>query len=117
MSGGMYLAAAGALVQQMRLGILANNVANIDTIGYKGEKTVFQVSEATPSPAPTAPPADLQPLSPFAPPFSTVAKAAVITPERLRSWLLNPHPAMPQLDLTLQEIEDLVAYLQELGQQ
>lgn len=52
-----------------------------------------------------------------APPFTTVAKAAVVTPERLRGWLLTPHPNMPQLDLTLQEIEDLVAYLQELDQQ
>jgi flagellar basal-body rod protein FlgF len=33
MSGGMYLAAAGALVQQLRLEVLANNVANISTIG------------------------------------------------------------------------------------
>ena len=38
MSGGMYLAAAGAMVQQMRLEVLANNIANINTNGYKGEK-------------------------------------------------------------------------------
>ena len=34
MSGGMYLAAAGAMVQQSRLEVLANNIANINTTGF-----------------------------------------------------------------------------------
>jgi flagellar basal-body rod protein FlgF len=72
MSGGMYLAAAGALVQQMRLDMLANNVANINTLGFKGEKAVFRVSETAPTQAPASTPEDIQPLSPYAPPFSAV---------------------------------------------
>ena len=69
MSGGMYLAAAGAMVQQMRLEVLANNIANINTNGYKGEKTVFRVTETpiSPNQAPTAD--ESQPLVPYAPPF------------------------------------------------
>ena len=72
MSGGMYLAAAGALVQQMRLEVLANNVANISTIGYKGEKSIFRVAEEPPKQDPQTTPGVIQPLSPYAPPFSTV---------------------------------------------
>jgi flagellar basal-body rod protein FlgF len=72
MSGGLYLAAAGALVQQMRLNTLANNVANIDTVGFKGEKTVFQVSGEMPAAAAPPRPAGVQPVSPYAPPFETV---------------------------------------------
>ncbi len=41
MSGAIYLAASGALLQQMRLEVLSNNLANINTVGYKGGKTVF----------------------------------------------------------------------------
>ena len=72
MSGGMYLAAAGALVQQVRLEIIANNVANIDTIGYKAEKSVFSVNENPSTPNPLETTGVIQPLSPYAPPFHTV---------------------------------------------
>lgn len=39
------------------------------------------------------------------------------TPDQIRGWLANPHPAMPDFDLTRQEIEDVVAYLEELRDQ
>lgn len=72
MSGGLYLAAAGALVQQMRLEILANNVANVNTIGFKGEKTVFGIEDpATQTDVPETP-EGVQPLMPYAPPFATL---------------------------------------------
>ncbi len=72
MSGGMYLAAAGALVQQLRLEVLSNNVANIDTVGYKADRSVFQIPDA-PDPAFFETPIDgIQSLSPFAPPFASV---------------------------------------------
>lgn len=72
MSGGMYLAAAGALVQQMRLEILANNVANINTVGYKGDKSLFQIPEAAEPQTFETPIEGIQALSPYAPPFATV---------------------------------------------
>ena len=71
MSGGMYLAAAGAMVQQMRLEVLANNIANINTNGYKGEKTVFRINETPISPDQAQTSDESQPLIPYAPPFET----------------------------------------------
>ncbi|MGA6925305.1 MAG: flagellar basal-body rod protein FlgF [Desulfosarcina sp.] len=72
MSGGMYLAAAGALVQQLRLEMLANNVANINTVGYKAETSVFGVPEA-PSSAPLDNSSEaIASLTPYAPPFRSV---------------------------------------------
>lgn len=72
MSGGMYLAAAGALVQQLRLEVLANNVANISTIGYKGDRSIFQIPEETEPQTFETSIEGIQSLSPYAPPFSTV---------------------------------------------
>jgi flagellar basal-body rod protein FlgF len=72
MSGGMYLAAAGALVQQLRLEVLANNVANISTIGYKGDRSIFQIPEESEPQTFETPIEGIQTLSPYAPPFSTV---------------------------------------------
>ncbi len=72
MSGGMYLAAAGALVQQLRLEVLANNVANISTIGYKGDRSIFQIPEAHEPPTFETPIEGIQSLSPYAPPFATM---------------------------------------------
>lgn len=71
MSGGMYLAAAGALVQQLRLEVLSNNVANINTIGYKGDRSIFQIPEESESLVFETPIDGIQTLSPYAPPFFT----------------------------------------------
>ncbi len=37
------------------------------------------------------------------------------TSAEIRGWLVAPHPRMPNFDLTRQEIEDIVAYLQSLA--
>lgn len=71
MSGGMYLSAAGAMVQQIRLEILSNNIANINTNGYKGERTIFRIDEDATTPVQAPVPDAVQPLSPYAPPFET----------------------------------------------
>jgi flagellar basal-body rod protein FlgF len=42
MSETMNVAASGALVQQMRLEILTNNLANINTIGFKEDMAIFR---------------------------------------------------------------------------
>ena len=39
------------------------------------------------------------------------------TADELRGWLAAPHPPMPDFDMTRQEIEDIVAYLQSLAAQ
>jgi cytochrome c len=36
------------------------------------------------------------------------------TADELRGWLAAPHPPMPDLDLTRQEIENIIAYLESL---
>jgi len=46
MSGSMYMATSGAEAQRVRLRVLSNNLANINTSGYKGDDTVFRLSDA-----------------------------------------------------------------------
>jgi len=50
-----------------------------------------------------------------APAFSTIAQHGGSSPGALRAWLADPHPPMPNPSLSRQEIEDVIAYLQELG--
>lgn len=74
MSGAMYLSGAGAMIQQMRLEVLANNVANADTIGFKEDKVVFSLMEAEKqNPFNQAGGNGLvQEISPYTPPFEQV---------------------------------------------
>ena len=39
------------------------------------------------------------------------------TEDELRGWLAAPHPPMPDFALSRQEIEDIVAYLENLAEQ
>ncbi len=39
---GMYISAEGALVQQRRLEVIANNLANVETTGFKRDVAMFQ---------------------------------------------------------------------------
>ena len=43
MSETMNVAASGALVQQMRLEVLSNNLANINTIGFKEDRVIHPI--------------------------------------------------------------------------
>jgi flagellar basal-body rod protein FlgG len=43
MSGTIYMATSGAEVQRMRMQILSNNLANINTAGFKEDRAVFRV--------------------------------------------------------------------------
>ena len=71
MSGTVYQAAAGALLQQMRLDVLSNNLANVNTSGFKADKPVFRMdtgdekNNTTPTTVPGR-------LSPYAPPLEAV---------------------------------------------
>ena len=67
MSGTIYKAAAGALLMQRRLDMLSNNLANVNTVGYKADRPEFRIDEILPqTQTSTAAPV----LSPFAPPSS-----------------------------------------------
>lgn len=49
-----------------------------------------------------------------APTFASIAETAADRQDDLRAWLADPHPPMPNLDLTRQEIDDLLAYIESL---
>jgi len=51
------------------------------------------------------------------PPFSQVANDPRLTDDRLRAWLADPHPPMPNLNLGRDEIAALLAYLHSLKTQ
>ncbi len=69
MSGIVYKAASGALLQQMRLDMLSNNLANVNTSGFKADLPVFRVD--TGQDAQQTPDSARQPtiISPLAPPM------------------------------------------------
>jgi mono/diheme cytochrome c family protein len=50
-----------------------------------------------------------------APPFSAIAKTNRERPAWIRGWLMAPHPPMPSISLSRQQIDDIVAYLQSLS--
>lgn len=49
-----------------------------------------------------------------APPFATIAKDPSSTLDRLHHWLVAPHPPMPDLKLSRDEEDDILAYLLSL---
>ncbi len=51
-----------------------------------------------------------------APPFGSIAKRPDEELNRLSFFLLDPHPLMPNFNLTRNEITDLVAYIRSLKQ-
>jgi cytochrome c len=52
-----------------------------------------------------------------APPLSFVAKDNKQNPAWIRGWLMDPHPPMPGIMLSRQQIEDIIAYLDTLPAQ
>ena len=55
-----------------------------------------------------------QPGGDAAPTFPAIANDPNRYPKALRAWLSNPHPPMPNLQLSRSEIDDVVAYLETL---
>jgi len=49
-----------------------------------------------------------------APPFEVIARRPSSTPEHLRAWLSTPHDVMPDLSLSRQDIESIIAYMEQL---
>ena len=44
----IYTPLAGALAQQQNLDVIANNLANVNTVGYKGDAVTFTLQDAEP---------------------------------------------------------------------
>ena len=49
-----------------------------------------------------------------APPFATIAQRSADQISALAGFLADPHPPMPDMNLTRQEISDLLAYIESL---
>ena len=52
--------------------------------------------------------------NPDIPTFSAIAGRADTTPERLAARIIVPHPPMPNTQLTIAEIRDIIAYIMSL---
>jgi mono/diheme cytochrome c family protein len=51
-----------------------------------------------------------------APPFATIAKIPGFTADKIALFLRDPHPKMPDMQLSRPETEDLAAYIVSLSQ-
>ena len=49
-----------------------------------------------------------------APPFAAIANRSTLSSGALRAWLTEPHPPMPNLNLSNQQVDDIAAYLDRL---
>jgi cytochrome c len=49
-----------------------------------------------------------------APPLSYIAKDNKARPAWIRGWLMDPHPPMPGIMLSRQQVENIIAYLNSL---
>jgi mono/diheme cytochrome c family protein len=49
-----------------------------------------------------------------APPLSYIAKDIKQRPAWIRGWLMDPHPPMPGIMLSRQQVNDVIAYLNSL---
>jgi len=59
-------------------------------------------------------PASTTAASDAAPPLSFVARDNRNNPAWIRGWLMDPHPPMPGIMLSRQQIDDVIAYLNTL---
>lgn len=50
-----------------------------------------------------------------APPFPQIAKQGLPDQDEARAFLAAPHPPMPNFDLSREDIDDIVAYLNSLA--
>jgi mono/diheme cytochrome c family protein len=55
------------------------------------------------------------PAKDVAPPFASLGVEKGKDPGWVRAWLANPHPPMQGINLSRQQIDDIVAYLQSLA--
>jgi mono/diheme cytochrome c family protein len=47
-------------------------------------------------------------------PFEVIANDPMVTENGLRAWLADPHPPMPNFELTRTEIDAIIAYIKSL---
>lgn len=59
--------------------------------------------------------AEQQSANPDAPSFASIAADPLKSEDYLTGFLIDPHPPMPDMNLTRQEIADIVAYIRSLN--
>jgi mono/diheme cytochrome c family protein len=59
-------------------------------------------------------PTQTRPVTDQAPPFATIARRPNFDAAEIALYLLNPHPKMPDMNLTRTEAADLAAYIATL---
>ncbi len=69
MSGSIYKAGSGAILQQLRLEVYANNLANVNTAGFKADQPIFRIEDAD---QPAKAGENASSLSPYALPLAYV---------------------------------------------
>ena len=57
---------------------------------------------------------DQQSASADVPPFTAIANSPNFDPKRLAYFLLEPHPKMPQMALSLSATDDIATYIQSM---
>src|SRR4051812_2224286 len=95
-----YLAMAALSVSQSATAADANN----------GDRLAHRWCEACHVVAPR----QSRPATDQAPPFATIARMPEFDAARIALFLLNPHPKMPDMNLTRTEASDLAAYIATL---
>lgn len=77
---------------------------------HNGERLAHRWCEACHVVSPT----QRRPASDQAPPFATIAKMPHFGAAEIALYLLNPHPKMPDMNLTRKEAGDLAAFITTL---
>ena len=85
MSGSIYMAASGAYYCEQKLDILSNNLANINSTGFKEEKPYFRVTEPPPEVAESLLENNISAEDPTAPLWQVLESQTVFTQGGLRA--------------------------------
>jgi len=101
-------------VKHLRAGaIVAAIMANAPAMAadpHNGERLAHRWCEACHVVSPT----QQRPASDQAPPFATIARMPDFDAAKIALFLLDPHPKMPDMNLTRTEAADLAAYIASL---
>jgi mono/diheme cytochrome c family protein len=89
--------------------LAANSTSSAQGSADAGKRLAQQWCASCHQVEPNAPAKDV------APPFASLGVEKGKDPGWVRAWLANPHPPMQGINLSRQQIDDIVAYLQSLS--
>ena len=108
MSAGMRVTLT-ALIASASLGAIAIAYASNQGDPKSGERIARTWCASCHTVAP-----DQAVASPDVPTFASLAQRPDVTPDGLSVFLVNPHPPMPDMNLSTNEIADVTAYIMSL---